>query len=241
MLNSFWGKFGENLHKPTTEAVQNAHHLFALVSNPFNEMRQVRLSSDDTLEVVYANLKDNQPDKGKVNIFVAAFTTCHARLKLYSYLEQLQQRVLYFDTDSVIYTVKPGQPDIPLGDYLGEMTNELNDDDFIVEFTSAGPKNYGYKTHQGKVCCKVRGFTLNVRGSRQLNYDVMRQNLIEEITQPLDERRNIDVVNPNFFWRNPATKHPKVITRTKRYGLVFDKRVVDPNTFMTFPYVYTRA
>ena len=54
------------------------------------------------------------------------------------------------------------------------------------------------------------------------------QNLIDEITEPLDERRNIDVINPNFFWRNPATKHLRVITRTKRYGLVFDKRVVDP-------------
>ena len=240
MLNSFWGKFGENLHKPTTEVVYTAHQLFALVSNPFNDIRQVRLSNDNALEVVYANLKENQPDNGRVNIFVAAFTTCHARLKLYSYLEQLQQRVLYFDTDSVIYTTRSDQPRIPLGDYLGEMTNELDDGDCITEFTSAGPKNYGYKTRQGKVCCKVRGFTLNVRGSQQLNYDVMRQNLIDEITQPLDERRNIDVVNPNFFWRHPATKHLRVIPRTKRYGLVFDKRVVDPNTFQSFPYGYTQ-
>ena len=240
MLNSFWGKFGENLHKPTTEAVHTAHHLFALVSNPFNDIRQVRLSNNDTLEVVYANLKENQPDNGRVNIFVAAFTTCHARLKLYSYLEQLQQRVLYFDTDSVVYTARPGQHEIPLGDYLGDMTNELDDDDFITEFTSAGPKNYGYKTKNGKVCCKVRGFTLKFRGAQQLNYDVMRQNLIDEITHPLDERRNIDVVNPNFFWRNPATKHLRLITRTKRYGLVFDKRVVDPNTFRSFPYGYER-
>ena len=52
MLNSFWGKFGENLLKPTTEAVQNAHHLFALVFNPFNDIRQVRLSNDETFEVV---------------------------------------------------------------------------------------------------------------------------------------------------------------------------------------------
>ena len=240
MLNSFWGKFGENLHKPTTEAIHTAHQLFTLVSNPLNDIRQVRLSNDDTLEVVYANLKDNQPDNGRVNIFVAAFTTCHARLKLYSYLEQVQQRVLYFDTDSVIYTTRPGQLRIPLGDFLGEMTNELDGEDFITEFTSAGPKNYGYKTRQGKVCCKVRGFTLNVRGAQQLNSDVTRQNLIDEITQPLDERRNIDVVNPNFFWRNPATKHLRAITRTKRYGLVFDKRVVDPTTFASFPYGYTQ-
>ena len=82
---------------------------------------------------------------------------------------------------------------------------------------------------------------LNVRGSQQLNYDVMRQNLIDEITQPLDERRKIDVVNPNFFWRNSASKHFRVITRTKRYGLVFDKRVVDPNTFKSYPYGYTQT
>jgi len=239
MLNSFWGKFGENLHKPTTQVVYNATQLFDLVSNPFNDIRQVRIANDEALEVVHTELKDNQPDNGRINIFVAAFTTCWARLKLYSYLEQLKQQVLYFDTDSVIYSHKPGQADVPLGDYLGEMTNELDDGDFITDFTAAGPKNYGYRTHQGKVCCKVRGFSLNVRGSRQLNYDVMRQNLLDELTQPLEERRNIHVVNPNFFWRNPATKHLRVITRTKRYGLVFDKRVVDTNTFMSFPYGYT--
>ena len=39
----------------------------------------------------------------KTNIFIAAFTTCWALLKLYSYLDQVQQQVLYYDTDSVIY------------------------------------------------------------------------------------------------------------------------------------------
>jgi len=239
MLNSFWGKFGENLHKPTTQVVYNAAQLFALVSNLLNDIRQVRIANDEALEVVHAELKDNQPDNGRINIFVAAFTTCWALLKLYSYLEHLKQQVLYFDTDSVIYSHKPGQADVSLGDYLGEMTDELDDGDFITDFTDAGPKNYGYRTNQGKVCCKVRGFSLNVRGSRQLNYDVMRQNLLDELTQPHEERHNINVVSPNFFWRNPATKHLKVITRTKRYGLVFDKRVVDTNTFMSFPYGYT--
>jgi len=81
------------------------------------------------------------------------------------------------------------------------MTNELDDGDYVTDFTSAGPKNYGYKTKNGKVCYKVRGFTLNVRGQQQLNY-IMRQNLLDELTDPLDERRNIDIVNPNFF-----TKH----------------------------------
>jgi len=121
------------------------------------------------------------------------------------------------------------------------MTNELNDGDHIIELTSAGPKNYGFKTTDGKDCCKVRGFSLNVRGSQQLNYGVMKQNLLDEIRNPLDERRNIDVNEPNYFHRSQATKHLKVIPRIKRYGLVFDKRVVDPDTFKSYPYGFTRV
>ena len=91
LLNSLWRTFGENLLKPTTEAFYNASHLFALVSYPCNDLRQVRIANDDSLEVVYADLEDNQPDNGRANMFVIAFTTCHARLKLYESLEQLQQ------------------------------------------------------------------------------------------------------------------------------------------------------
>ena len=53
MLNSFWGKFGENLHKPTTQVVYNAAQLFELVSNPLNDIRQVRIANDEALEVVH--------------------------------------------------------------------------------------------------------------------------------------------------------------------------------------------
>ena len=62
----------------------------------------------------------------KVNIVIAAFTTAYARLKLYNLLDLLQERVLYYDTDSVVYVHEPGKPDPPLGDYLGELTDELN-------------------------------------------------------------------------------------------------------------------
>lgn len=123
---------------------------------------------------------------------------------------------------------------------LGDMTNELDGDDFIVDFTSAGPKNYGYTTRDGKACCKVRGFSLgSVRGSTQLNYAIMRQNLLDELSEPLDgARRAVPVVNPHFFTRDPATKTITVGPRTKQYGLVFDKRVVDPVTRMSCPYGY---
>ena len=68
----------------------------------------------------------------------------------------------------------------------------------------------------------------------------MKQNLLEELANPLEngQRRNVEFVNPNFFVRNPATKDIRVVPRTKQYGLVFDKRVVDPSTFKSYPYGY---
>ena len=193
------------------------------------------------LEIVYTSVTDNAPTSGRTSIFVAAFTTCLARLKLYESLEKLGEQALYFDTDSVIYRWQPGEPEIPLGDFLGDMTNELDEDDFITEFVSDGPKNYGYTTKSGKVCCKVRGFTLNVRGSAQLNYKVMRQNVWDEIQHPLEERRDVEVINPHFFTREPTSKQLRVIPRIKKYGLVFDKRIVKPANFQSFPYGYAPA
>jgi len=64
MLNSFWGKFGENLHKPTTQSVYTAAGLFNIVSNELLDIHQIRICNEESLEIVYQNLKENEPDNG---------------------------------------------------------------------------------------------------------------------------------------------------------------------------------
>ena len=68
----------------------------------------------------------------------------------------------------------------------------------------------------------------------------MRDNVLNEIRHPLEdgERRNVAIANPYFFTRQPDTKRLKVGPRSKQYGVVFDKRVVDPTTLMSYPYGY---
>ena len=70
----------------------------------------------------------------------------------------------------------------------------------------------------------------------QLNYNVMKENVQLEVQQLRDARRLTDVPNPHFFTGDPTTKRLRVIPRTKHYSLVFDKHVVDPATYMSFPY-----
>ena len=236
MLNSFWGKFGERTNKSKTEQVKQPAQLYRLLTDAANHVQTLRVCTDEVLEVVYQQTEDNDMPSAKTNIFIACFTTCHARLKLYSYLHRLQTQVLYYDTDSVIYAWRPGQPPIETGDFLGEMTDEL-DGDTIEEFVSCGAKNYGYHTVGDKYCCKVRGFTLNVRGREKLNYKSMKDHIKTTLEQKKPAEA-IVVTNPNHFHRDQTLKKMKLTTQDKNYRLVFDKRVIHLPTKRSYPFGY---
>ena len=132
---------------------------------------------------------------------------------------------------------RPGQCEIVTGDFLGEMADEL-EGDIIKEFVSGGAKNYWYKARGGKYECKVRGFTLNVRGSRALNYETMKNNILAELEDPAEEQQVIPVVNPNHFQRDSTRKSIKLVEQVKHYRLVFDKRVIDVNSKRSYPFGY---
>lgn len=78
------------------------------------------------------------------------------------------------DTDSVIFVDKDRAHvnRLPIGNYLGELTNEIPvKDGHIVEYVSGGPKNYSFRTGNSKEICKVRGFTLSFANSRLIHFN----------------------------------------------------------------------
>ena len=238
MLNSMWGKFGQCLNKTQIQTFDDPQAFHRFLKTDTMDVRHVSVVNDQMVEVHYQYQNEDIPVSPNLNIFVACFTTCWARLRLYAALEQLQQRVLYYDTDSVIYYTDEGQPNPDLADYLGDFTSELDKDDYILEFVSAGPKNYGYQTKLGVVECKVRGFRLNSEGKTQLNYNVMKANVIDELQKPLLKPRETTVYNTHHIVRNPHNYQLYTFSQKKDYKLVYDKRVLDPVTFQTYPYGY---
>ena len=122
-----------------------------------------------------------------INDIIASYVTALARLELYSYLEQLKDRALYCDTDSVIYRHIVGEYNPPLSEFIGSMTDELGGS-HITEYVSNGPKNYAIRTADGKQIVKVKGFTLKYVASNQLNFDVMKDMAIS------DEQHSIKIV-----------------------------------------------
>ncbi|XP_071948939.1 uncharacterized protein [Antedon mediterranea] len=176
MLNSFWGKFGQKENQSKTLYTNNPNDVYDLLSDPEVIVNDLNLINENLAELKYQNEEKSITVNKKVNVVIAAFTTATARLKLYELLEHLQDRVLYYDTDSCVFVTNKTNPDDwqpSLGDYLGELTNEidLKDGKYISCFVSGGPKNYVYKLDSGKTVCKVKGLTLNFKNAKKVNFE----------------------------------------------------------------------
>ena len=118
-----------------------------------------------------------------------------------------------------------------MGDGLGDLTNELDSiDEFIVEGVFSGPKNYCYKTSSGKTKCVVKGFSLSHVSSLKLNFESLKQVVLE------DRAKRIGVEQLKFT-RDKNSWDIKTSVVEKMYRFVYDKRVLTEN-YETLPYGY---
>ncbi|CAB4040226.1 Hypothetical predicted protein [Paramuricea clavata] len=132
------------VHRPNMtkiKIISDPAEYFDLLSSDQTNVTDENFINDEFIEVHFENVDEFVESNVKTNVVIAAFTTAHARLKVCGVqLEQLNRRVLYFDTDSVIYVSKKGEWEPPTGSYLGELADEL-DGAHITTFGSGGPKN----------------------------------------------------------------------------------------------------
>ena len=136
-LNSLWGKFGQRTNMSQTKYVTEVSQFYEILLDDKLENISFQFINDDMVQMTY-NLKDQFVDNSKnTNIYIACFTTSHARLMLHDKLDYLQEKVLYFDTDSIIYYIETG-------DMLGDLTDELSGKG-ITNFVSMGPKSYSFE------------------------------------------------------------------------------------------------
>jgi len=240
-LNSFWGKFGQRSNMIQTTYFTDPRKYFALVFDPTVIVHNIQMVDDDMVLVSHTKAEEFIDILPNTNVVLAAYVTAQARLKLYSYIEKLDNRVLYFDTDSLIYlSSKTDVYNVPIGSSLGEMTNELKDfgpNVYISEFVSAGPKNYGYRISNEEVelktALKIRGFRMTNRAANLLKFEIVK-NMVHDFV------KNYAVSTLEIpYSQITRDKDRNVLTKpiTKKYRVVYDKRVV-LSDFTTIPYGY---
>ena len=102
-LNSLWGRFRQRSNMSQTNYITEVSEFYEILLDDKLDNKNFQFINDDMVQMTY-NFKDQFVNNSKnANIYIACFTTSHARLMLYDKLDYLQEKVLYFDTDSIIY------------------------------------------------------------------------------------------------------------------------------------------
>lgn len=215
-LNSLWGKLGQRAQFSTTTDTFERGAYDKIVHADEHEIQHVIMHDQVCRTVTYKKRVDFAGTSPNTNIAIACYVTAFARIKLWQVIHRLGRRVLYMDTDSVIFANdKPGL--YCCGRFLGDLTNELDDGDSIVEFVSTGPKCYAYRTARGKVEMKLKGFTLNSAAKRVLSFDLMKKLVYQQEQEAIVEPLRFIIDRQHGI---------RTEVQPRRYRFTFDKRVI---------------
>jgi hypothetical protein len=157
-----------------TEYITDVKQWYQILLDDRLEISNTIFINDNMVQVTYKYKNQYVQDTFSTNVYVAAFATSNARLRLYDMLDKLGQSVAYYYTDSIGY-IDNGENSVKTGCMLGQWTDELGKDNYIKEWFSTGPKSYGYLTNTGKGVVKIKGFTLNYENSKHLNIESMKR------------------------------------------------------------------
>lgn len=219
LLNTLWGKFAQNENLGKMEVISDPARFFDLVINPAITINSFLPVNEDVVYVGWSHKKENVQFSGLTNVFITAYTTVQARLRLYSCLKGLGARCYYSDTDSmVVYSTGC------IGDYephveplLGELADELTGygpGSRITEFVSGGPKFYAFRVlkpcGESVYVCKLKGIRLNHHTTSQINFDSIKNMVCERSEAILVSCNNIRTTN----FHSVVTKAEKKICRT---------------------------
>ena len=106
MLNSFWGKYGQQGNKSQVKAISSPDRLYNLLNNDSQELQTLLVMNDEMIEVVYS-ASQHQHLCGLFHLLLSQIQTQERLSQLHP------EQVLYFDTDSFIFSQRPGDPTLP--------------------------------------------------------------------------------------------------------------------------------
>lgn len=246
LLNSLWGKLAQNENNTTVCFVDDYYELLCLANDNTIQLTSLDFINENLARVTYVKTESSSPTLKNRNVVVASFVTAYARLELFDVINKLGENVLYFDTDSIIY-INDIDNEVETGEFLGDLTDELNVDKrdsekWIEQFCSTGPKSYAYitnvytRTHNdGKTELKqdeiihAKGFSLKADKNKSITF--------ESISSCIENNEKTIKVTYKEKIKRDNMQNIFVQDETKTFKFTFDKRVVHDD-FFTTPFGY---
>jgi len=222
-LNNLWGHFGMREDFRESKYISTHEEQIDIVFNDkYKDVSQIVLNEEFRLMEYRTKEEYKKPNKS-TNIYIAVFTTTWARLKLHSLLEVLEERVMYMDTDSVMYIDDESEACQKvkelLGSNLGELTDELKGK-HMTEWVSGQPKDYGYELNDGSIKVKNKGIICNAQSEEKITFE-------KKIEMVLFNDTKAEKLDYTRFILKKEDNKIRVKKQFKVYDFEFDKRMYE--------------
>lgn len=201
-INSVWGKHAQRVIMPKTFIYDFKHERedIELFFKNCQHGRKLNNVQPITLgKVLYTATDDHaKPDLHNQYLPAALMVPEYGRLQLWNQMNKLGDRVLYCDTDSIVYVYDPKLYNVPIGDMVGDWEVEDICDNEIEEFVAWGPKTYAIKCKNGYTSVKAKGVCLKRSTEKLLNFEVMKQGALEFLET--GKMKSSFIPQVNFVW-----------------------------------------
>ena len=239
-LNALYGRIGLNIDKIKTLILDSAEEFNQYILDASIDCVLYDIINEDKIMLCFKYKNDFKEINRRGNVVIASFVSMYGRLELFKELKLLNKRVLYMDTDSLIFTSKSGDYEPFLCNMLGGWTDEITEkygqDIYISEYCGIAPKAYGIKLNNNETIVKIKGTTLNLGNTEKLNFDILKNFVMyiyENGAVPADSIKIDHVLN---FVRNKTKS--TIINRpmVKKLSFLYDKRTKQMFDYVTYPY-----
>lgn len=269
MLNALYGKLIQQEKFISTSILSHPCDLKFYLNSNVHQILDLYCCNENYLVITWKLVQVNENEEIELNpgfrrveqknvcLTTGIQTTTGARLHLYSEMSKLNSRLLYTDTDSLIFISSENKNEYnpTLSNAVGGLSSELERhrkrpdfEPYICEFVCLAPKTYALCI----VCepidspnfkyiyeIKAKGLTLTGENAKKINMNLMKSFVLGE--------NLIGHKEDSFYFDSFQTKRQcirtlknfKIVTQeqTRALKFTFDKRAVHDD-FITYPYGY---
>ena len=245
-LNTLWGKLAQRPNLQQTKVCSEYKDYWEIVNDEDKLIKGELMVNDDCLLVNWEYKDDEMGKNANTSLAIASFVTSYARIELMKIIDEVEiipGRVLYWDTDSLIFRYRDGEPKPSTDDYLGCLADEISKDYGVgaicTKFCSLGPKVYAMEiwpenATEPIVPIKVKGITLTDKALDIIKMESMVKLAEDYIKNNGDQSNCSSLQIPQFQIRPTPMKTIETKYFSKIFRAMSEKRRINGND--TLPY-----
>lgn len=239
-LNCLWGKFGQNDEERTKHTIISSYDKWVkeVHGNVMVDRESIRYRQmpGGVYMCYYKEKKETITPNAYVNVWICSAVTSWSRIILHSQMLKIgPERILYCDTDSIVFYQARTDDRVLTSRGLGNWANEMESGNCIDEFIALAPKTYMLVTrHTPTGVVKAKGVRMTISNQVKTTKEILkilveeyciRANESNEPTQLFLDHMTIysNSMDVNFAYATVFTRYAKKVLR-----VVVSKRLVVP-------------